>query len=121
MCFGCLRSDADCRDDSPGVAADEQGRFNGTVYGSTGVRSLAARESRVVRASPRWGLVDGYALTRGRCEQTDDGEHYDDQTTLREVDAALRLVRRGPPTEGSLGGGAASDVITEAVQKRVVK
>ena len=93
-CFGCpaVHDDA-CWHDPPAVAPEDRDLFNATVYGPTGVESLAARESRGVRAAgARWGLVDGYALTRNRCAQTTDGEHYDDETTLNEIDAALAFV-----------------------------
>ena len=99
-CFGCpaVHDDA-CRQDPPVVAPEDRDLFNATVFGPTGVESLAARESRVVKASHRaiagkahWGLVDGYALTKNRCAHTEDGEHYDDETTLNEIDAALAFV-----------------------------
>ena len=68
--------------------------FNASIFSAWGSENLARREKDVL-ATPeffsRWRLVDGQALTYGRCDETDDGDHYSERIVREELKQMLQF------------------------------
>jgi hypothetical protein len=80
-------------------------RYNKTLFSEYGADMIARRE-RAVLSNPHlrdsWTLVDGHAITKGRCNQTHDGYHYGNAVVLDELKHALSVDEAPYRLRGSL-------------------
>lgn len=96
-CFGCGCNQPGCDRSGAHCAPIEQWQrqgFNATLMSAFGARSLAQRESNVLRsdyALRQIRLVDGHSMAQGKCDMTADGRHYSSLETT-EIRAALDLL-----------------------------
>ena len=93
-CFGCDD------DSSKSCAAFEDWQrvgYNATLLSAYGARSLAQRESAVLKGDDALShvhLVDGHGITLHKCDMTEDGRHY---TSVEAIEARAALDSIGNP------------------------
>ena len=95
----CYRGDLAACYAGADVAVAERETFMDTMYDGRGTDAIARRERALLTEpgaiSRDWTLVDGHRITeRASCVATADGVHYNEETMMAEIEAALTVLRQ---------------------------